>query len=54
MVLTGTGQGRGKHGADVRFEEDVAVFICLCKKEKAWITEEIVFSMLFEFFIDEL
>lgn len=30
MVLTGTDPKRGKHGGDVHFKEDAAVFICLC------------------------
>lgn len=30
MVLTGTDPGRGIHGGDVHFKEDVAVFIGVC------------------------
>lgn len=51
MVLTGTGPGRGKHGEDVHFKEDVAVFICICVQARARIREGIyVIIFLFEFF----
>lgn len=34
MVLTATDPGRGRHGGDVHFKEDVAVFICVCAQAK--------------------
>lgn len=33
MVLTGTDPERGRHGEDVHFKEDIAVFMCLCTSE---------------------
>lgn len=35
MVLTGTDPERGRHGEDVHFKEDVAVFIYVCVQVKA-------------------
>lgn len=34
MVLTGADPGRGTHGGDAHFKEDVAVFICVCLQAK--------------------
>lgn len=42
MVLTGTGPARGRHGEDVHFKENVAVFICACVQAGAGIREGIV------------
>lgn len=53
MVLTGTDPKRGKHGGDVHFKEDAAVFICLCtnrvkKRENMTLLS---FSIFFSFFL---